>query len=67
MDISNNNIVILMKQTLLTREECEKKLKDNDNNVFDCLMEYYKVNKQSQDPCKTSNQERYRQIRNLLN
>ena len=47
MDASNNNVLILMNQTTLTREECEKQLKDNNNNVFDCLMEYYKVNKQS--------------------
>lgn len=67
MDSSNNDIVILMNQTLLTREECEKKLKDSNNNVFDCLMEYYKIKKRTQDTCITSNQERYRQIRNLLN
>ena len=67
MDASNNNVVILMNQTTLTREECEKQLKDNNNNVFDCLMKYYKLEKREQDKCKTSNQERYRQIRNLLN
>ena len=67
MDASNNNVLILMNQTTLTREECEKQLKDNNNNVFDCLMEYYKLEKRGQDKCKTSNQERYRQIRYMLN
>ena len=53
MDASNNNVLILMNQTTLTREECEKQLKDNNNNVFDCLMEYYKLEKRGQDKCKT--------------
>ena len=67
MDISDNReISILMKQTTYTREECIEKLKINNNDLLKCLKEYNGIVEKKDNECNTSNQERYRLIRNLM-
>ena len=67
MDISNNTeIEILMKQTTYTREECIENLKKYKNDIYKCLKEYNGIIEKKEDECSTSNQERYRLIRNLM-
>jgi|TARA_B100001769_G_C21706254_1_gene389568 hypothetical protein len=67
MDISNNTeIDTLMKQTTYTREECIEKLEKHNNDIYKCLKEYNGILEKKEDECHTSNQERYRLIRNLM-
>ncbi len=65
MDLSKN-IKILMKQTSYTEKESEEVLKRNNNDLFKCLLEYSGVKKEINKQCVTSNQERYRVIRGIL-
>ena len=65
MDISYN-ISILMSQTTYTEEECIESLKKHSNDVLKCLKEYSGIKNKTDKGCVTSNQERYRLIRNLL-
>tara|TARA_Y100000816_G_scaffold289254_1_gene275354 strand:- start:529 stop:735 length:207 start_codon:yes stop_codon:yes gene_type:complete len=64
MDISSN-LIILMKQTSVDSERCMELLKKNDNDILACLKEINNI-KSQEKVCNTSNQERYRIIRNLL-
>jgi len=64
MDISGN-LTILMRQTTMSSSVCIEMLKKNDNDIFKCLKEINNIEKKEKE-CNTSNQERYRLIRNLL-
>ena len=66
MNLSQEEIDILMKQTTYTREECIEKLKNHNNNILKCLKEYNGIVEKKDNECNTSNQERYRLIRNLM-
>lgn len=64
MDISSN-LTILMRQTTMSSSVCLEILKKNDNDIFKSLKEINNIEKKDNE-CNTSNQERYRLIRNLL-
>ena len=65
MDDISSNLIILMKQTSVDSERCMELLKKNDNDILACLKEINNI-KSQEKVCNTSNQERYRIIRNLL-
>tara|TARA_B100001057_G_scaffold428348_1_gene453763 strand:- start:9 stop:215 length:207 start_codon:yes stop_codon:yes gene_type:complete len=64
MDISSN-LIILMRQTTMDSSFCLEMLKKNDNDIFKCLKDINNIEKKDKE-CNTSNQERYRLIRKLL-
>lgn len=64
MDISSN-LTVLMRQTTMDTSSCLEMLKKNNNDVFKCLKDINNIEKKDKE-CNTSNQERYRLIRNLL-
>ena len=65
MDDISSNLVIMMRQTSLSSETCIEMLKKNENDILKCLKEINKIGEKEKE-CSTSNQERYRLIRNLL-
>ena len=69
MDIDNDNvkkqISIIMRQTTLTKEECYDKLKQNNYDHIQIIKEYIGIKPASVNKL-SSNQERFRLIRNYL-
>ena len=65
MDDISSNLVIMMRQTSLSSGTCIEMLKKNENDILKCLKEINKIGEKEKE-CSTSNQERYRLIRNLL-
>jgi len=65
MDI-NKNVEVMVKQVDCSRDRCLEILKKNDNDLMKSLEEYFNIKKKEEKPCKTSNQERYRLIRNIM-
>jgi hypothetical protein len=64
MDISSN-LTVLMRQTTMDKCSCLEMLKKNNNDILKCLKDINNIKKKDKE-CNTSNQERYRLIRNLL-
>tara|TARA_B000000609_G_C24172060_1_gene351086 strand:- start:1678 stop:1890 length:213 start_codon:yes stop_codon:yes gene_type:complete len=65
MDI-NEKVDLMIKQTDCSRERCIELLTNNDNDIMKALMQHLNIKKKEEIPCTTSNQERYRLMRNLM-
>ena len=66
--IKNEYIQLICRQTDLTEEEARNKLEENNYNYMLVLNEYFEIeNKcETEDENKTTNQQIYGQIRNLM-
>ena len=60
------NLNILTKQTVCDKNICLEILKKNKNDLILSLKECLNIKQEEKKECNTSNQERYRLIRNLL-
>ena len=66
--IKNEYIQLICRQTDLTEEESRNKLEENNYNYMIVLNEYFKIEDkgETEDENKTTNQQIYGQIRNLM-
>lgn len=66
--IKNEYIQLICRQTDLTEEESRNKLEENNYNYMLVLSEYFKIESKDDKEAenKTTNQEIYGQIRNLM-
>tara|TARA_Y100000816_G_C26077500_1_gene567377 strand:- start:979 stop:1191 length:213 start_codon:yes stop_codon:yes gene_type:complete len=65
-DEYTENLTILTKQTVCDRSVCLEILKKNKNDLTKSLNECLHIKEKHEKKCVTSNQERYRLMRNLL-
>tara|TARA_S200000501_G_scaffold243899_1_gene228390 strand:+ start:1377 stop:1589 length:213 start_codon:yes stop_codon:yes gene_type:complete len=62
----SENLNILTKQTVCDKNLCLEILKKNENDLTKALKECLNIKEEPEKECNTSNQERYRLMRNLL-
>lgn len=64
--LHNEAINLVVRQTNYDVEKSKQELIKYKFNYLELLKDYHGITVKQQEPCKTTNQERYRQIRNSM-
>ena len=68
IEINEEHINMIMRQTDYTRETAQQKLKEHNNNLMSVIREYMAPasNASAQVPAKSVNQQIYKEIRGMM-